>query len=225
MRSPSGREPGLAQRLAVYVVTSRTTEPVPRDHRDLAAAALAGGASALQLRAPELTDDQLLPLAVDLARLCHSSGALFIVNDRLDVAVAARADGVHLGQGDDPAAARDRLHAGQVLGVSVTGPDDLPAAVAVGADYVGVTVWPTASKPDAVPAGLETVRAVADASPLPVVGIGGITADNAAQVVHAGAVGVAVISAVAHSSDPAGATRTLLRRVHAARSQTETETR
>lgn len=223
MLSPD--QDALVQRLAVYVVTSPTVVPVPWDHRDVAAAALAGGATALQLRAPELTDEELLPLAVDLAALCRRSGVLFIVNDRVDVAVAARADGVHLGQRDDPTTARDRLQAGQVLGVSVTCSADIPAAVAAGADYLGVTVWPTASKADAVPAGLETVRAVVAASPVPVVGIGGITADNAAEVVHAGAVGVAVISAVAHAPDPAGVTRTLLRRVHAARSLTRTETR
>lgn len=214
---------GLAQRLAFYVVTTGTAVPVRRGHRDVTDAALAGGATAVQLRAPELTDEQLLPVAVDLAQRCRASDALFIVNDRLDVAVAAGADGVHLGQGDDLAGARERLRTGQILGISVRGLDDLPAAVAAGADYVGVTVWPTASKPNAVPAGLDTLRAVADASPVPVVGIGGITAENAAEVVNAGAVGVAVISAIGQATDPEDASRTLLRVVSAARSRMHTE--
>lgn len=89
---------GLARRLAVYVVTTHTTVPLLRG-RDVAAAALAGGATAIQLRAPELTDQELLPVAIDLAQRCRAGGVMFIVNDRLDVAVAAGADGVHLGQG------------------------------------------------------------------------------------------------------------------------------
>jgi thiamine-phosphate diphosphorylase len=208
----------LASRLAVYVVSTETSQPVRRGHRDITAAALAGGATAVQLRAPDLTDHQLLPLAGDLVRRCRDSGALLIVNDRVEVAVASGADGVHLGQDDDIAGARDRLRSGQLLGISVRGVDDVPAAVADGADYLGVTVWATSSKPDAVPAGLEAVRAVAAASPVPVVGIGGITAANAAQVVEAGAAGVAVISAVARADDPEDATRCLVDVVTAARS-------
>ena len=214
---------GLARRLMVYVVTTRTTVPLPRGHRDVAAAALAGGATAVQLRAPELTDRELLPVAVDLVQWCRASDALFIVNDRWEVAVAAGADGVHLGQGDDLAGAREQLRTGQVLGISVRGVDDVSAAVAAGADYIAVTVWPTASKADAAPAGLGTLRAVAVASPVPVVGIGGITAENAAEVIDAGAVGVAVISAVARAPDPEDASRTLLRAVSAARSRMHTE--
>ena len=213
----------LARRLAVYVVTTQTTAPAKRQHRDIAAAALAGGATAVQLRAPELEDDELLAVAVELAGMCRQSGALFIVNDRTDVAVSSGADGVHVGQGDDPAVARERLLAGQVLGISLAGLDDLPGAVEAGADYVGVTVWPTATKADAVPMGLRTVRAVADASPVPVVGIGGITTQNAAEVIGSGAAGVAIISAVAQAADPEEATRALSRAVVEARNQTQTE--
>jgi len=215
----------LALRLAVYVVTAHTAVPVPRGHAEVAAAALAGGATAVQLRAPELTDDDLLPVAVDLARRCRATGALFIINDRVDIAVAAAADGVHLGQDDDIAGARGLLRPGQVLGISVRGVADVPAAVAAGADYLGVTVWPTTTKPDAVPSGLDALRAVAQASPVPVVGIGGVTTANAAEVIAAGAAGVAVISAVAQAADPVEATRTLACMVTRARSRTDQEDR
>ncbi len=208
----TGRD--LARRLAVYVVTTATRAPVPRTVLDVAAAALAGDATAVQLRAPQLPDDELLlAVAIELAERCRAAGALFVVNDRLNVAVAAGADGVHLGQGDDLAGARERLRPEQVLGISVRGVEDVRSALDAGADYLGATVWATATKPDAVPGGLGALRAVVAASPVPVVGIGGITAANAGDVIAAGAAGVAVVSAVATAPDPVTATRALVRAV------------
>lgn len=214
----TGRE--LATRLAVYVVTSSTPAPPARTHLDVVRAAVAGGASAVQLRAPEVTDDELLPVAVEAAARCRHAGVLFVVNDRVGVAVAARADGVHLGQGDDIAEAAGRLLPGQLLGVSVRGPQDVEPALRAGADYLGATVWATATKPEALPGGLDALRAVTAASPVPVVGIGGITVANAGQVIAAGAAGVAVVSAVAGASDPVAATREFLRVVTTARGRT-----
>jgi thiamine-phosphate diphosphorylase len=208
----TGRPTALAARLRVYVITSGNGR---YGHADLAAAAIAGGATAVQLRAPELDDAALLPLARHIATACHQAGVLFVVNDRVEVAAATGADGVHLGQGDDYPAARRVLGADQVLGVSARGVDDVDAAVAAGADYLGVTVWPTATKPDAQPAGLETLRAVAAASPLPVVGVGGITVARAGAVLAAGAAGVAVVAAVAGAPDPVAATRALVQAVDA----------
>jgi thiamine-phosphate diphosphorylase len=124
---------------------------------------------------------------------------------------------VHVGKGDDPEHARHRLGSGRVLGISVGGPAEAQAAQQAGADYLGVTVWPTATKPEARPHGLEGVREVVVATPLPVVGIGGITPENAASVLLAGAAGVAVISAVSRAGDPVGAVRELRRAVDAAR--------
>ena len=195
--------------LRVVVVTS--ADPGGRGHLDVAKAALEGGATALQLRAPELDDEALLPLASGLAARCRDAGVLFVVNDRVEVALASGADGVHVGQGDDPAHARHLLGSGRVLGISVGGHAEAEAARRAGADYLGVTVWATATKPDARPHGLEGVREVAAATPLPVVGIGGITPENAASVLRAGATGVAVISAVAGAGDPVGAVRELRR--------------
>ncbi len=201
--------------LSVYVVTSTGVSP-GRDHRDVALAAIEGGASAIQLRAPELKDDDLLPLATELAVGCREAGVLFVVNDRLDVALASGADGVHLGQGDDLGHARGRIGEDGVLGISVNDREQARAAEAAGADYVGVTVWATPTKPEAAPLDLEGLRTIVEAMALPVVGIGGITSANAGQVIGAGAAGVAVVSAVAGAGDPVGATRDLVAAVRSA---------
>lgn len=194
--------------LGVYVVTSAAFGP-GRDHRTITRAAIEGGATAVQLRAPELDDDALLPLAAELAETCRDAEVLFIVNDRLDVALESGAAGVHLGQDDDPRDARRRLGADRVLGVSVGGVDEAMVAEHAGADYLGVTVWSTPTKPDAVARGLDGLGEVVEITTLPVVGIGGIFASNATLVLEAGAAGVAVISAVAAAPDPVAATSTL----------------
>lgn len=193
--------------LRVMVVTSPGFRD--RGHAELAGAATHGVATAVQLRAPELDDDALLVLARDLAARCREVGVLFIVNDRLEVAVASGADGAHVGQSDAPQDARSVLGPDRVLGISVATPDDARDAVIFGADYLGVTVWSTATKPEAVPAGLDGLRAIVETTPLPVIGIGGIDAGNAAEVIRVGAEGVAVISAVADAPDPLAATREL----------------
>ena len=196
----------LAGRLGLYVVTG--TDP-GRGHLDVALAAIVGGADAVQLRAPELTDEELLPLACTLAARCATAGVLFLVNDRLGVAVDSGANGVHLGQGDDFASARGRLGPDRLLGVSVATVGEVSAAEAAGADYLGVTVWRTRTKPEAIAAGLAGLRAVIRATQLPVVGIGGIVAGNAGRVLRAGATGVAVVSAVSEAEEPAAAVRRL----------------
>lgn len=200
--------------LGVYVITSSGFAP-GRGHRDVALAAILGGADAVQLRAPELSDEDLLKLATELAGACRAAGVLFVVNDRVDVAVASGAGGAHVGQGDRLEDARERLGSGRALGISVGTEDQARAAEAAGADYLGVTVWPTPTKPEAVPIGLDGLRAVVRATSLPVVGIGSIDASNAGQVLAAGAVGVAVVSAVGASPDPVAATRELVEVVRA----------
>jgi thiamine-phosphate diphosphorylase len=195
--------------LRIYVVTSAAFGP-DRDHRAVALAAIDGGATAVQLRAPELDDDALLPFASDLAAVCRDAGVLFVVNDRLDVALESGAAGVHLGQADDPSGARRRLGAGRVLGVSVGDPDEATAAARAGADYLGMTVWTTPTKPEAEPRGLGGLADVVRATALPVVGIGGVSASNIASVLETGAAGGAVISAVAAAADPVAATRDLV---------------
>ena len=143
--------------------------------------------------------------------LCSLHEVPFLINDRVDVALAVRADGAHVGQDDLPADAVRQLIPGKFLGVSVTLLAEIPAAVAAGADYLGVgPIFPTPSKPDAVPAvGLDVLRAARLATSLPLVAIGGITVENAAQVRAAGADAIAVISAICGAPDIAVATRSL----------------
>jgi thiamine-phosphate pyrophosphorylase len=195
--------------LRVYVVTSTGLVP-GRGHVEVAAAALAGGANAVQLRAQGHDDARLEPLARELADRCRERGVLFVVNDRVELAVRAGAAGAHVGQDDRPQLARERLGPGRVLGVSVDSPEQAAAAELAGADYLGVTVWATATKPEAAPQGLDGLRAIAAATSLPVVGIGGVTAANAGQVLAAGAAGVAVVSAVGAAADPVAAVRALV---------------
>jgi thiamine-phosphate pyrophosphorylase len=200
--------------LDVYVVTSAGLVP-GRGHREVAVAAAEGGATAVQLRAPELHVDELFRLAAELAPHLQERGVLFVVNDRIDVARESGAHGVHLGQGDLPSEWPESLEP-LVLGVSVETAEQAMAAERLGADYLGVTVWATTTKPEARPVGLEGLRRIVAATSLPVVGIGGVDASNAADVMAAGASGVAVVSAVGAAPDPVAATQTLLQAVRAA---------
>jgi thiamine-phosphate pyrophosphorylase len=204
-----GAMPDLDPRsLGVYVVTSATLIP-GRGHREIARAAIEGGATAIQLRAPEMGDEELGAVAAELASWCREAGVLFIVNDRLDVAVGSGADGVHLGQKDGIERARERLGPERVLGISAEDAAQASAAAEADADYLGVTLWATSTKPEAHGIGLVGLAAVARDPGLPVVGIGGVDAGNARDVLAAGAAGIAVVSAVAASPDPVAATREL----------------
>ncbi|HKE54084.1 MAG TPA: thiamine phosphate synthase [Actinomycetota bacterium] len=194
--------------LRAYVLTSTGFVP-GRGHADVAAAAIAGGASAVQLRAPELDDVRLCELAARIAARCRAADVLFVLNDR--PAVAARIGaGAHVGQDDDPASAREAIGPDAALGVSVSTPEEALAAERDHADYLAVTVWATATKPEASPRGLDGLRAVVATTMLPVVGIGGIHAGNAHEVLDAGAAGVCVVSAVGAAPDPERATRELV---------------
>jgi thiamine-phosphate pyrophosphorylase len=195
--------------LGVYVVTAAGLVP-GRGHAEVAIGAIEGGANAVQLRAPGHRDEELFPLAGELAERCAERGVLFIVDDRIELAMACGAAGVHLGQGDPWQEARVRLGPELVLGVSVEDIGQASAAHSAGADYLGVTVFATRTKPEAVPGGLARVREISAATRLPVVGIGGIDVSNARQVLEAGAAGIAVVSAVAAAPDPAAATRSLV---------------
>lgn len=199
--------------LRVYVLTSG--DLWGRSHEDIAAAALEGGATAVQLRAPELADVDLLPVALRIAAACRRAGVLFVVNDHLEVARSCGADGVHVGLDREVSEVRRALGTERVVGASVGSAEDARAAVAAGADHLGVTVWPTSTKPEASAQGVAGLREVVAAVSVPVVGIGGIGPANAAEVLAAGAAGVAVISAVAAAQEPAEAVRELRRTVDA----------
>lgn len=207
----------LAARLALMVITDpRCGEG--RELLDVVRAALQGGAPCIQLRAKTETAREMVELARALREATRAAGALLVVNDRVDVALAAGADGAHVGDDDLPVpAARRIVPPGFLLGRSTETPEQAVQARRDGADYVGVgPVYETASKDDAGPSvGLARVAAVTQAAGIPAVGIGGIDAVNAAEVVRAGAAGVAVIRAVMQAPDPAEAVRELLREVHA----------
>jgi thiamine-phosphate pyrophosphorylase len=201
----------LANRLRLYVLTdaraARGRSPI-----GLVAAALRGGATAIQLREKSLSTLAQVELGRELRRLTREAGALFIVNDRVDVAVAVEADGVHLGQDDLPVdTARKILGPNAIIGGSAGNLEELERLLAAGVDYLGVgPMYPTGSKPDAGgaigPAGLAMIRRRTD---LPIVGIGGIDRTNVAPVLAAGANGVAVIAAVIGADDVEGAARQL----------------
>lgn len=202
----------LADRLSLIVIT----DPDCGDGRSLVEvvrAALQGGAPAIQLRDKRADGRALLELATRLSAETRSAGALLFVNDRLDVALAAGADGAHLGDDDLPLpAARRIVPPGFLLGRSVDDADQARAAAADGADYVGVgPVLSTPSKPEAGDAiGVEGVARVCGAVDLPVVAIGGVDGATAAAIAEAGAAGVAVIRAVMRAADPGHAARELL---------------
>jgi thiamine-phosphate diphosphorylase len=173
---------------------------------------LAGGCRLVQLRDKTAPWSAQWPLALELRARCRRAGAWLIVNDRVDVALALEADGVHVGQDDLPApAARRLLRAGMILGVSTHDVAQARAALAAGADYVAVgSMYPTGSKTGFQLVGPALLRQVRAEIPVPLVAIGGITEANAPDVMAAGADAVAVISAVCAAPEPAEATRRLL---------------
>jgi thiamine-phosphate pyrophosphorylase len=206
---------------SLYVILDRAAAR-GRDLEEILDATIAGGCRMIQLREKEWPTGRLLPLAERLRDRCRRAGVTFIVNDRVDLAVTVEADGVHLGQDDlPPRAARPLLRSGMVLGRSTHSVAQARQAQADGADYIAVgAMFPTQTKPDFELVGPELLRAVRPETKAPLVGIGGITRANVAQVIRAGADGVAVISAVCGASDPAAATREFLAAIRAERDLT-----
>jgi thiamine-phosphate pyrophosphorylase len=202
----------------LYVVLDRTVAR-GRSLEDVLAAVIEGGCRMVQLREKEWPSGRLLPVAERLLTRARRAGVTFVVNDRVDLAVAVGADGVHLGQDDLPArAARPLLSPGMILGVSTHNVAQALAAREDGADYIAVgSMFATTTKPDFELVGPSLVRKLRPDIRVPLVGIGGITHDNVADVMRAGADGVAVISAVCAAPDPASATRRLLDAIRSAR--------
>lgn len=181
---------------------------------EVVGAALDGGVDVVQLRDKATSARERYETGLRLRELTADAGVPLLVNDRIDLAAAIDADGVHLGQSDLPVAvAREQLGEDAVVGVSASTLEQARAAEAAGADYLGVgAVYGTDSKDvsgDRDGIGTERIAAVADAVELPVIGIGGIDASNAAPVVEAGATGVAVLSAITAAEDPEAAAAAL----------------
>ncbi len=205
----------IRDRLLLHVLTDRALSR-GRTDPEVAAAALAGGATVVQLRGKTLSGAELVRTGRQLRDLTRVHGGLLIVNDRVDVALAVDADGAHVGQDDLLARdARRLLGSDRLLGVSARSVEEAVRAQRDGADYIGFgPVFSTTTKEDAgAPSGLDELRRASRAVAIPVVAIGGITPHNAGLVRAAGAAGVAVISAVVGAPDIAEATRTLRRAI------------
>jgi len=203
---------------SLYVVLDRVAAR-GRSLDDLLAAVIDGGCHMVQLREKDWPSGRILPLAERLLLRARRAGVTFVVNDRVDLGVAIGADGVHLGQDDLPArTARALLRPGMLLGISTHDVAQAHAARDAGADYVAVgAMFATTTKADFQLVGPGLVRKLRPDIRVPLVGIGGITHDNVADVIQAGADGVAVISAVCGAPDPAAATRRFLEIIRDAR--------
>jgi len=206
---------------SLYVVLDRVAAG-RRGLEEILEATIAGGCRMIQLREKEWPSGRLLPLAERLRDRCRLAGVTFIVNDRVDLALAVGADGVHLGQDDLPGrVARPLLRQGMILGRSTHSVAQARDAQGEGADYIAVgSMFPTRTKPDFELVGPELIRAIRPETRSPLVGIGGVTRENVAEVIRAGADGVAVISAVCGAPDPAAATREFLEAIRTARDLT-----
>ena len=193
--------------LSVYLVT----DPVLCAARGLVETVLAavhGGASVVQLRDKDAPDAELVAQGRALKAALAGSGVPLIVNDRIGVAAAIGADGVHVGQADEGiAATRAALGPGAIVGLSIQNPEHARATAGLHVDYVGIgPVFATATKPDhAAPLGFDGLTKVRAATPLPAVAIGGLTAAHVPGVLDAGCDGLAIVSAICAASDPQAA--------------------
>ncbi|MDR3154445.1 MAG: thiamine phosphate synthase [Deltaproteobacteria bacterium] len=186
-------------------------DAAPRSVREIAESAFNGGATALQLREKTLPDREFYEEALELAALCRERGKLFIVNNRIDIALAVKAGGVHLGEGDIPvAAAAEILPKKAILGYSASSPESGRKALLEGADYLGVgALFPSPSKPEAPVIPAEAIAGIV-ALRYPTVGIGGITEANSNLAWAHGFNGLALISALTRAEDPAAAAEKIL---------------
>jgi thiamine-phosphate pyrophosphorylase len=199
----------LVQDVQLYLVTEASVRSGPME--DFLARVIDAGVGMVQLRDRTLTDRELVRNARIFAEVCRENGALFIVNDRVDVALLAGADGVHVGQ-DDAHPDEIRRVAGEdfIIGLSTHSPDQVDDALATTADYIGVgPIYETPTKPGRSAVGLELVRYATRAGK-PFFAIGGIDHTNAKPVVAAGARSLSVVRSVAQADDPVSAVQALL---------------
>lgn len=195
------------QNAYLYLVTSPSEQILA-----VIDAALQAGLTLVQYREKTADDTFRLAQAEQLCQLCHQYGALFLVNDRIDLALAVNADGVHLGQQDLPiAVAREILGPQKIIGRSTTNREEMKIAIAEGADYIGVgPVYETPTKPNKTAAGFDYLRYAVDNSPIPWFAIGGIDLDNLNEVLMTGAQRVAVVRAIMQAEQPGTIARQFL---------------
>lgn len=198
---------------SLYLVTDRGLAR-GRPTLEIVAAAVSGGVTCVQLREKDCSTREFIEQALAIKDFLKARRVPLIINDRVDVALAVEADGVHLGQTDMPLdIAKKILPDSMIIGISAESLADALEAEKGGADYLGVSpIFATPTKTDtAPPLGLTGLRAIRDAVRLPLVGIGGLNRDNSAAVIQNGADGVAVVSAVVGADDPAAAAGELKR--------------
>ena len=186
-------------------------------HIELTGQAIAGGANTIQFRHKLGPTREMIQVATEMKRLCNEKGVIFIVNDRIDVAIASEADGVHLGQDDFPIPlARKLLGDNRIIGGSAATMEEAKKCLSDGADYVGFgPVFPTGSKDDAGPvSGIDILREIVETISLPIIAIGGIDKGNTPEVMKTGTHGIAVISAVCCKENPEEATKGLYKAIH-----------
>jgi thiamine-phosphate pyrophosphorylase len=212
--------PRLAFDLSLYLVIGPDTT-AGRDVTSVALAAVRGGATMVQLRY-KAGVSEVMQSAREVIEVLRPTGVPVIINDRVDLARALGAQGVHVGQHDNsPAEARQALGEDAIVGLSITDAAQLAGVDPNVVDYLGVgPIFDTSSKPDAAPPlGLDALARIAGSMRLPVAAIGGITEENAVDVIRAGADGLAVISAICAAADPEDAARALVARIDEARSR------
>ncbi|HBQ87215.1 MAG TPA: thiamine phosphate synthase [Syntrophomonas sp.] len=196
---------------SLYLVTDRGILG-DRDLFKAVEAAIKGGVTVVQLREKDISSLDFYNIAVKLKELVHRYNVPLIINDRLDIALAVDADGLHIGQSDLPVEVARRLLPGKILGYSASTVEEARYGQKNGADYLGVgAVYATGSKADAGnPIGVEMVKKIKQSVALPVVGIGGIGLSNIEEVKTAGIEGVSIISAILGSPDIEGTSRSLI---------------
>lgn len=192
-----------------------TTYTEPSAAAGTASLLIAGGATVIQLRAKGISAAEMLEAALAIRRATSDGNALFIVNDRIDVALIAGADGVHLGQDDIPAKDAISLLKGLIIGVSTHNEREARQAETDGATYISFgPIFPTRTKKDAdTPKGLERLKDIKACMRLPVVAIGGITEESAVDVISAGADSVAMISELLTATDIRAKTESVAKRI------------
>lgn len=199
--------------LRLYLVTDRSFLH-GRDLTDVVMQAVKGGVTMVQLREKDICTSDFVDLAQGLKTALYGTGVPLIINDRIDVALAVDADGVHIGQSDMPySIARQLMGPDKIIGLSVENFDDIEAANLLDVDYIGVSpVFATPTKTDtATPFGLNGLTRAVDMSTHPTVAIGGINGSNAREVIETGTRGIAIVSAIMGANDPTDAAQNLLK--------------
>ncbi len=205
----------LREKLRLYLVTDRELAR-GRTEEEVVKKAAAGGITAVQLRGKEMTSRELFEIGLHLRRITRDLGILFIINDRLDIALCVEADGVHLGQSDLPLAAAKKLGGNKLIyGVTAETPEQARSGEKEGADYIGTAaVFATSTKEYPIePLGLGGLKELVEATSLPVVAIGGLNVERAPQVMNTGVAGIAVVSAIVSAPDIKGAAENLTRAI------------